>query len=117
MLDAVGDYTFGQGSANFWIDDPQGVAQSVITRLELWTGEWFLDKTVGTPYAQQILGYGTKNLYDMALRTRILGTSGVTALLSYASEEDPDTRLLTITDALVQTLYSATPVQLAPVVL
>lgn len=116
-LDQNGDYTFGQGSANFWVDDPRGVAQSIVTRLLLWTGEWFLDLTVGTPYAQQVLGYGTQGLYDKVLQARILGTSGVTGLIEYQSEFDPETRKLTVGPCQVQTQYSATPVAVPAVVL
>ncbi len=117
MLDASGDKTFGQGSANFWIDSPNGVAQSVQTRLNLWRGQWFLDQTVGAPYATEILGYGTQSLRDMAIKAVVLGTVGVENIVSYASEYDPETRELTITDLLVETEYSVTPVQVAPVVL
>lgn len=116
MLSPTGDYTFGQGTANFFVDDPQAVGQSVLTRLRLWQGEWFLDKTVGTPYSTQILGYGTQNLRDAAIRQRVLETTGVVSIDSYVSEFDPDTRKFTI-DLSIFTQYSQTPVQLAPVVL
>jgi hypothetical protein len=116
MLSVDGDYTFGQGSANFWINSPDGVAQSVQTRLLLWEGEWFLDNTVGTPYAQQILGYNTKSLYDMAIKSRILGTPGVTSIESYNSVFDPATRSLTIS-CTINTQYSVTPIPVPPVVI
>ncbi len=116
-LDANGDYTFGQGSANFWINVPQGVAQSIITRLKLWQNEWFLDKTAGTPIAQQVLGYGTEELYDVVIKQRILSTLGVTAILEYQSSRDPETRELTVGPTTVQTQYSATPIVVPPVVL
>lgn len=117
MLDANGDYTFGNGSANFWINDPQAVAQSIQTRLNLWQGEWFLDQTIGTPIAQQVLGYGTENLYDTVIKERILQTQGVTSIIEYQSEFDPITRKLTAGPVTVQTLYSTTPVVVEPVVL
>lgn len=110
MLDANGDYVFGQGSANFWINDPRGVAQSVQTRLNLWQGEWFLDQTAGTPIAQQVLGYGTESLYDIVIKQRILSTAGVTTIVEYQSERDPETRELVVGPVTVQTQYSATPV-------
>ena len=113
-LTASGDYSFGHGVGDFWINSPEGVGQSVVTRLKLWQGEWFLDKTAGTPYAQQILGYQT--MYDMAIRQRVLQTNGVVGIDSYASELDPETRELTVQLSIL-TQYSATPVQLAPVVL
>lgn len=117
MLDANGDYTFGQGSANFFVNSPVGVGQSVKTRLGLWEGEWFLDKTEGTPYAQEILGYGTASLYDLAIRARVLGTFGASSIDDYSSSVDPVTRKLTIDSLVVTTIYSMNPVQVGPVVI
>jgi hypothetical protein len=114
MLTAAGDYSFGQGAANFWVDVPQTVAQSVVTRLKLWQGEWFLDRTVGTPIAQDVVGYQT--MYDMAIKQVILQTNGVVGIDSYSSSVDPETRALTITCS-VLTQYSQTPVAIEPVVL
>ncbi len=48
-LDANGDYSFGQGEANFWVNNAAGVAQNVETRLGLLEGEWFLDKNSRDP--------------------------------------------------------------------
>src|ERR1700684_1858580 len=116
MLSASGDYTFGQGLADFSIHSPQRAAQSVQTRLGLWQGEWFLDNTVGTPYATQILGYNTKALYDMAIKAVVLGTNGVTSIESYDSEWNAETRKLTVTMD-INTAYSKTPIPVPPVVI
>ena len=116
MLDANGDYTFGQGSANFFVNSARGVAQSVLTRRLLWEGEWFLDTTDGTPYAQEILGYGTAALYDLAIRARVLGTFGVSSIDSYSSSVDPVTRKLTVSMT-ITTIYSAESVTVGPVVI
>lgn len=109
-LDANGDYTLGQGEANFWINSPEGIAQKVQTRLGLWEGEWFLDKTVGTPYLQQILGYGTASLRDIALRTIILQTDGVSALNSYSSEVGGTGPRRLVVSGTITTIYSKTAV-------
>lgn len=84
-LDAAGDMTFGAGSTNFLVNTPDAVAQAVMTRLRLLTGEWFLDTREGTPYASQILGRNTEATYDQAIRERILDTEGVDELVSYSS--------------------------------
>ncbi len=78
-LDPTGDYQLGV----FLQNTPATVAQCVKTRLALWQGEWFLDQTAGTPYAQSILGKGTN--YDEELQTIILQTQGVTEIVSYSS--------------------------------
>lgn len=80
-----GDYSFGFGPANFFIDVPEAVAQAVKTRLLLIEGEWFLDVTSGTPYESQILGAHKSATYDQAIRTRIVETEGVLDLLAYSS--------------------------------
>jgi hypothetical protein len=85
------------------------VAQSVLTRLRLWEGEWFLDQTRGTPYTQEILGYNTETLYDLAIQQQILNTPGVTAITNYSSSRDPSTRALTVT-ADINTLYGPTSI-------
>lgn len=117
-LSPTGDYTIGQ---KWLVNSPQTVAQAIGTRLKLWLGEWFLDTTDGTPYLTQVLGerYGKnpdtaiKNP-DAAIKRRILGTPGVSQLLSYSSSFNAPAdgpRTLTI-NAQVQTIYSITPVSL-----
>lgn len=103
-LDANGDMSFGAGQSNFLINSPAAVGQAVLTRLRLLTGEWFLDLTAGTPYATQVLGKNTAATYDTAIRSRILGTEGVSGIASYSSSLNPTTRALTIT-ATIDTIY------------
>jgi hypothetical protein len=95
-LDANGDYSGGRGGGNFLINSPACVAQSVLTRLRLWQGEWFLDITEGTPWLQQVLGKFSKPIYDLAIKTRVLGTQGVTGIVNYSSTRDDVTRKLTV---------------------
>lgn len=102
-LSPTGDYQFGR-SGIFLQDSPEAVAQVIRTRLGLWSGEWYLDSTEGTPYMQQILGAGTQGTRDLAIRDRILGTPGVQALLSYQSSVN--NRSMSVT-AVVQTPYGA----------
>lgn len=84
-LTATGDYQFGKSRLDFLVDSPEAVAQAVRTRLLLLRGEWFLDVTEGTPYSTAVLGTGTRDTFDVAIRDRILGTQGVTAIAAYQS--------------------------------
>jgi hypothetical protein len=115
-LDQNGDFSFGAGSANYLVNSPAAVAQAITTRLRLWQGEWFLDDTEGTPYAQEILGYGPQPLRDLAIQERILGTPGVTEILSYQSSLSPGNRPPPGRGLKVQvsvlTAFSAAPVQI-----
>lgn len=108
-LDASGDYSFGNGSADFWIDVPDGVAQSVQTRLFLFEGEWFLDETEGMGWKTQVLGVRTANTRDPSIRSRVLGTQGVTAITEYSSSLDRDTRAFSV-NLTIDTIYGAATV-------
>lgn len=114
-LDDAGDMTFGQGSANFLIDSSACVAQNIKTRLELWTGEWFLDDREGMPWSTEVLGSGTKPIYDLAIKTRILETPGVTEIDDYTSQRGADRRL--VVSGSVVTQFSADPIPFGPVTL
>src|SRR5580658_4367459 len=103
-LSPTGDYTIGQP---FYVNNVQAVSQAISTRLKLWVGEWFVDQTDGTPYPTQILGERYNRNPDAAIKARILGTPGVTNLISYSSQFDGNTRILTV-NASVQTQYSVT---------
>ena len=103
-LTAAGDSTFGSGSTAFYVNNVQAVAQAIMTRLLLMSGECFLDVTEGTPYSTEILGRGTTGLYDAAIKDRILGTEGVVDISAYSSFLNRATRALTVT-ATVDTVY------------
>jgi hypothetical protein len=107
-LDDLGDYSFGQGDAQFHVDTAQGVLQAVETRLTLWSGEWFLDTREGTPYATEVLGRGTQATYDQAIKERVLDTPGVTSIDEYTSVLDG--RALTVSVA-ISTIYGTATLQ------
>jgi len=108
-LDVNGDYTLGQGSANFLVNSHEAVGQLILTRLKLFTGEWFLDTTEGTPYYQNILGKGTQGSYDLAIQARVLDTQGVAAIVSYTSILNTTTRSLSV-ELTVDTIYGLTTI-------
>jgi hypothetical protein len=114
-LDANRDMQFGHSAGDFWHDQPEGVGQSVMTRLLLFTGEWFLDTTAGTPWGGfplndlvvrqgRILGVHTQLSRDAAIRERIVTTDGVFTLNNYYSAVDPDTRAFAV-GATIDTIY------------
>lgn len=83
-LSPTGDWTFGT-ALPLLSNSPLCVAQAVMTRLNLHTGEWFVDLDDGTPYDTQILGFDTGDTRDLAIRTRILDTPGVARISNYIS--------------------------------
>lgn len=109
-LDESGDMVFGLGAAAFHRDTPEGVAQAVVTRLRLLTGEWFLDTSAGTAWQTRVLGRHTEGTHDAEIASRILGTPGVAGLAAFSSSLDRDTRRLTIT-ATIDTIYGQASLQ------
>jgi hypothetical protein len=112
-LDANGDYTFGHSQDDFYVDQPEAVAQAVQTGLRLFQGEWFTNTSAGVPWRQSILGKYSQNAYDLILKAQILNTQGVKTIDSYSSSVDETTRLPTVT-ATIDTIYGSIPVTLTP---
>lgn len=119
-LDANGDYSFGHGQGDFYRDQPEAVGQAALTRLKLFSGEWFLDITEGTPWGGfplnqavveqgRILGAHTQLTRDAAIKLRIIGTQGVSMLRSYASQTEPNTRTFSV-QAEIDTIYGRTTI-------
>lgn len=103
-----GDYSFGT-ALPFLKDTPLCVAQAIMTRLRLRSGEWFLDTNEGTHYDDQILGFGTQDTRDLAIRTRILDTPGVLQISEYISILDKKRAFSVI--ATVDTVYGSVKIQ------
>lgn len=109
-LDQNSDMRFGGQQGDFYRDQPEAVAQAVLTRLRLWVGEWFIDTTEGTPYQQAVLGMHTQKTAEPAIRARILDTQGVTSIQEFSMVRDPDTRRATFS-ATINTEYGSVAVQ------
>ena len=101
------DMTFGHGAADFFVDQPEAPAQACETRLQLFLGEYFLDRREGTPWRTRVLGKRTNDTRDPVVRSRILGTPGVTGLPSYNSRLDRDSRAFSAA-ATIDTAYGRT---------
>jgi hypothetical protein len=91
-LDANDDMQFGHGLKDFYIDVPEAPAQAVRTRLQLSRGEWYLNLLSGTPWKTEVLGKYTGSTRDITIRSRVLGTQGVTDIVEYGSSFNQDTR-------------------------
>jgi hypothetical protein len=112
ILTADNDYSFGNGQADFYHDVPEAVGQSVLTRLLLWLGEWYLDTSAGTPYLEGILGKYSQTNANITIQDQVQQTTGVTDISSYDSELNADTRALSV-QLSIDTIYGPTAVQIA----
>jgi hypothetical protein len=119
-LDANRDFQTGHGSADFYYNQPEAVGQAVETRLLLFAGEWFLDTTEGTPWGgfplnplvvQQgrILGAHTALTRDVAIKTRTLGTQGLSNIANYDSQFEPNGRRFSV-QMTISTIYGVADV-------
>lgn len=103
-LSTDGDSKFGNGSLDFLKDTPETVAQAALTRLRLWSGEWFLDTTTGTPYQAGVLGKKDEATANLTMRERILETQGVVGIGAFSSSLNRDLRTYSIS-ATIDTIY------------
>lgn len=110
QLSPSGDYVFGGGLKNFYINVPAAVGQAVETRLLLFQGDWFLDSQEGTPYITGILGKFNQSQADTVIRDRTLGTQGLTDITTFQSSLDADNRSLSV-DEVIDTIYGETQIQ------
>lgn len=105
-LSPTGDFTFGKP---WLVNSAAAVAQAIGTRLRLWYGEWFVDTSDGTQWLEEVLGPAATRNPTAEIRRRILGTPGVTGLVSLKATVFGATRQIQV-QAQVQTQYSTTPV-------
>lgn len=84
-------------SGQQFLTEREEIAQTIKTRLRLFTGEYFRDITDGTPWFEVILNKNsTLSAKDSAIKRRILQTEGVVNLVSFASDYDINNRSFTI---------------------
>lgn len=70
------------------VTDPAQVArQTIIDKLSVWQGEWFLDQNVGFPWVQKVLGIKNPNITEIKalLRQTILSVPGVVEVAASAT--------------------------------
>lgn len=79
------------------VDGLDAISQHVRLRLLTLRGEWFLDRTAGTPYLQSIFGkVASLDPVASILRDKILATPGILSFESFSLELDPRTRELSL---------------------
>lgn len=81
-----------------FIQQREEIAQTVLTRLRLFLGEYFRDITDGTPWHEQILGkFASLSTVEAVLRARIANTPGVIRLTSFNADFDLASRRYSFT--------------------
>lgn len=111
-VDANGDYVWGGGLNSFYINQPEAVAQAIMTRLRLQTGEWFLDTSDGIDWNTKVLGKYTESTRDPVILQRVSGTTGFLDYTDYSSQLDASRHFfVTMTvDTIYGQIQLATPI-------
>lgn len=109
-LDDNYDYVFGNNGDDFLID-VEAVAQRCRTRLLLLLAEWWEDEADGLPLFESILNQRNTDqgrlAADTVIREVIIGTPGVTQILTYDGDYDLETKGYKV-ECRVITMYSQT---------
>ncbi len=93
-LDSNNDWTFGKGKNNFYKKN-DALGLSLKTRLRQWRGDCFFAPSEGVDY-NNYLDIGTQVFLDSDIKRVILQTEGVLKILSYLSDLDRETRILSV---------------------
>lgn len=94
------------------VHDVDAIVQEVNIRLRFFLAEWFLDKTAGVPYLQEIVVKSpVLAAVKSVLRDEILNCAGIDSVTSLELELDQSTRQLTVTWAGTTNLGALIPTQ------
>lgn len=86
--------------------DAEAVGQHVRQRLLSHEGEWFLDTTAGLPWMDRVLGRAfDPALAEALVKAEIAETEGVTEIEALSVSFDRRTRVMTLRDFSVGTIY------------
>ena len=97
-LDSTHDLVLGSRNGIGIAKDGVAVAQGILTRLQLFKGEWYLDIEAGTPWFQKIFADGSDiRIIEAEIKRQILATPGVRSISTFFLDIDKPTRAVTIT--------------------
>jgi hypothetical protein len=103
------DVSYGRGFQSYAINTPGAVGLAALTRMEMWTGQWFNNLADGMAWQNGVLGPRTSGTRDALVRARLLGTPNVNAIASFSSSFNTTTRIYSWSVSL-QTAYGTTQI-------
>ena len=79
------------------LDGSEAIAQHLRVRLQFFLGEWFLDRRIGVPYYQKLLGQKPNTTTVKALMRQVIAaTPGIETINDLTVDYDGATRVLSI---------------------
>ncbi len=103
-IDAMNDWLFGHGISDY-AQNQEAIEENIKTRLLSWVGDCFFALQDGVDWRSRLDAGQQRNLLN-ELKTVILASSGVVAVLSIAGVFDGATRVFTVS-ATISTIYSS----------
>lgn len=100
-LSATGDIEIIGGKLQM-VSGADYIRQKIETRLKFWQGEWFLDRRLGFPWLQRVLGRRDPPV-DPLVRSAILSIIDVVSVQSLTINFDNRTRAYSLSYAVVST--------------
>jgi hypothetical protein len=90
------DWLFGAGRQSYY-SGSDAVAQKVLTRLQSFKGNWFLNLDAGVDWISEMEQRDQQPFLEASVKTTILNTRGVVSLNTFSPSWDARNRKLTIT--------------------
>ncbi len=96
-LDSNNDLIVENGAFKL-VQNGSEVVQHVRSRLLFYKNEWFLDRSAGVPYFEEVFVKPSRpDNVESILKSEILQTPGVLSLIEFTMDYDSQTRKLTVT--------------------
>jgi len=94
-ITSEGDFIFGRGRASYKTNS-DAIAQNVVTRLRLFTDDWYLDVDSGIPWIEILGARGGFDRIQRAIEKSVLQTDGVKSISRLEVEENAKTRTISV---------------------
>ena len=94
-IDSDSDFVFGRGKSSYKTKS-SAIQQNVVTRLQSFTNDWFLDTEAGIPWLELIGTKGNLDAIKQVIAGTVLETLGVLTISRLDVVEDRKKRALKI---------------------
>ena len=94
-ITSEGDFTFGRSLASYKTKS-DAIAQNVVTRLRLFTDDWYLDVDSGIPWIELLGTRGNSDRIRREVEKSVLQTDGVKSISKLEITEDSESRGISI---------------------
>lgn len=108
-LDDSHDLHLDAGGNLATVEDSAAIAQRVEQHLKFWRGEWFIDRRVGVPWIEYVFVRPfDQGIAEAVLKDAVMGVPGVTEIVAFDVELQPERRGWIIHDLQLRTIYDDT---------